>query len=131
MPRLVVDVLVRNKCPKITFDREINTDDFSNVDEKPNAIFFILEEDKGWSFIGKIAVLKVRFDLADEMKDKLEKYLDDATLKSYAMNLWKVHRFEVKKNEATPEKEDELKEKVRQLVVRSIQMINDKADFSL
>ena len=83
------------------------------------------------AFIKDIAVLKVRFRLADEMKEKLTKYSKDAIIFSVAMNLWKVHRFEVKKNEATPEKEDELKELAMASIIKSIKLINQKADTSL
>lgn len=125
MSKLTVEVFDRKNSPKISLDREIEIDDFQNVDERNNALIFILgDDDKGWSQMGDKQVLKVRFCLADEMKEKLEKYLTQAQIKSYAMNLWKVHRFEVKPKEATPEKEDELKGVVKKLIESSIQMIN-------
>jgi hypothetical protein len=130
MENLIIEVFEKNHCPKLTPCRGIEIEDFANVDERQNALLFILEDDKGWMLTGKMAILKIRFRLADEMKEKLDKYLSDATLKSYAMNLWKVHRFEVKKDESTPEKEDELKGVVKKLIEYSIQMINYKADSS-
>lgn len=130
MGRLQIEIQEKKNNPILSPDRAINIDDIDNVDERSNALIFILEEDKGWAFEGKKAILKVRFCLAEEMKEKLNKYLKDGVVKSYAMNLWKVHRFEVDKNEATPEKEDEIKQQVVSLVEKSIKMIKNKAESS-
>lgn len=130
MEKLIIEVFERKENPILSPNREINIDDFSNIDERNNAILFILEDDKGWTYEGKKAILKIRFRLADDIKTKLDKYLKDGVIKSYALNLWKVHRFEVNKNEATPEKEDELKLQLKILIEKSINMINTKTNMS-
>jgi hypothetical protein len=129
MSKLIVEVFDKKNSPVISLDRDIILDDFQNVDERNNAEIFIFgDDDKGWTQMGNKQVLKIRFCMADELKEKLEKYLTQAQIKSYAMNLWKVHRFEVKENEATEAKEDELKGAVKKLIESSIQMINYIAD---
>lgn len=129
MSKLTVCVFDKKNSPKITLDRDIDVEDFQNVDERSNAEIFILGDgEKGWSQMGDKQVLKIRFCMAEELKEKLDKYLIQSQIKSYAMNLWKVHRFEVKANEATPEKEDELKLTTKKLILYSIQMINYIAD---
>jgi len=130
MEKLILEVQEINKCPKLYLNRAIDITDLQNVDERPNILIFLMEDDKGWTFLGKVAVLKVRFYLAEEIKEQLNNYLEDATIKGYALDLFKVHRFEVTKKEATPEKEIELKLKVKKLIESSIQKINLKADLS-
>ena len=130
MEGLVIEVTDENGSPRISLNRAIDTEDFANVDERANAIIFILDDDdKGWTFRKgtdkkEYATLKVRFRLAEDMKKKLDKYSVMSPIWSYAMNLWKVHRFEIYAKDATEEKEKELKEAVKKVIENSIQMIN-------
>lgn len=128
---LVIEILEKKKCPKILLNRPVEIDDLRHVDDRDNVILFLMEENIGWTYLGKVAVLKLRFSLAEEIKQELEKYLDDAVVKGYALNLWKVHRFEVKKNEATSEKEEELKRQLLKIIEASINKINIKADSNI
>ena len=126
---LSIDIVDTHKCPKLSLNRELTINDLANVDERCNALIFLLDDDKGWTYEGKKAVLKIRFKLADEMKEKF-KQNSDAITQGLAMNLWKVHRFEVKTTEANPDKEDELKAKVVEIINDSIKKLNQKADMS-
>lgn len=129
MEKLNIDIFNTHNCPKISLSRDITINDIANIDERNNALLFILDDDKGWTIEGKKAILKIRFKLADEIKEKLNNNTDAVTL-SFAMNFWKVHRYEVKSSEATPEKEDELKARLLELLKISMTMINQKADLS-
>ena len=125
-----IRVIDKNGKPLISLDGEITKEDICNVDEKPNALIFILDDDKGWTFNGKKAKLQVRFRMADEFKEKMKDYLKDGTIWAYATQVFKVHTFEVQAFEATKEKEDEIKEWLVKILNKSLSQIKLLTDGS-
>jgi len=120
----------QNKNIRISYNREVTPDDLAKVDERENALLFILgQDDRGWRYSGNKAFFKVRLKNVDELYKELIKLQKPNSLATiYISQLWKVHKLEVTKSEVTRELEEIFMKKTIQTINDAIKQVNYIAD---